>query len=128
MTYTMRTDLAARENERVAELDTGDLIAVSCAVERSATGVLLQARARAINAEGEPVVDAIGNPVETTYIHTVTVDRMDADLPRDCMLAVLGEPVTRSPQWSERQLAKASIRVSLAVAPMVGQVDAGAVL
>lgn len=128
MTYTLRTDLTARDGEHVAELDTGDLIAVSCTVERSATGVLLQARARAITADGEPVMDALGNPVETIYQHTVAVERMDADLPRDCMLAVLGEPVVRSPPWSERALAKVSIRVSLAVAPLVGQVDAGAVL
>ena len=122
----MRTDLTARDGEHVAELDTGDLIAVSCTVERSATGVLLQARARAITVDGEPVVDAIGNPIETTYMQNVAADRMDADFPRDCMLAVLGEPVSR--QWSERAMAKASIRVSLAMAPLVGQVDAGAVL
>lgn len=126
MTYTLRPDITARDGERVVELDTGDLIAVSCAVERSATGVLLHARARAIDADCSPVLDALGNPVETTYMHNVAVERMDPDLPRDCMLAVLGEPVSR--QWSERAMAKASIRVSLAVAPLVGQVDAGSVL
>ena len=44
----------------------------------------------------------------------------------DCLLAVLGEPVTRP--WADVLLSSVSIRVSLSAAPISGPVDAGAVL
>lgn len=128
MTYTKREDLTARPGETVVELDdSGALVAVSCAIERSDTGVALHALARAINEDGTPVLDALLRPVETEYAHNVPVSLMDADMVRDCMRAVLGEPVER-PTWSARGLAKASIRVSLEAAPLMGQFDAGSVL
>lgn len=128
MTYIKRTDLTALEGETVVELDTGDLVAVKCTVERSDTGVAFMATARAIHEDGEPVLDAVGNPIQTAFPLSVPADRLDANLARDCMLAVLGEPITRDPPWSEVTLSRVSIRVSLAAAPMVGNVDAGAVL
>ncbi len=128
MSYTVRTDLAARPGETVVQLDTGPLVAVSCAADRSADGVAFLAQARAITEEGAPVLDATGAPVVTRFPHSVAAARLDEHIGRDCLLAVLGEPVERQPAWSERMLAGVSIRVSLAAAPLVGQVDAGAVL
>lgn len=128
MTYTKRDDLTARPGETVVELDTGELVSVKCDVERSAAGCYVVATARAIDAEGEPVVDAAGTPIETTMAHNFPIDLLDEHSIRDCLLTVLGEPTTVERQWGERRLTRASIRVALAAAPYVGQVDAGAVL
>lgn len=128
MSYTKRNDITAGEGETVVELDTGALVAVSCTAERSATGVAFLAKARAINEDGTPVLDATGSAVATQLAWSVAADRLDGNEARDCMRAVLGETVERSPAWSERMLASASIRVALTAAPLVGVVDAEAVL
>ncbi|KRG71772.1 hypothetical protein ABB27_02455 [Stenotrophomonas terrae] len=130
MTYIKRTDVPALTGELVVELDTGALVATSCSCERVATGVAFRAKARAIDAVGAPVLDAEGRPVVTQLSHVAPVSVVDAETPevisRDCLLAVLGEPVTRP--WADVLLSSVSIRVSLAAAPISGPVDAGAVL
>ena len=47
---------------------------------------------------------------------------------RECMLAVLGEPVQGLFRWSDILLSGQSIRVSIAAAAVVGPADPGAVL
>ncbi len=130
MTYEKRNDVPCLAGEQVVELDTGSLVATSCSCERVATGVAFRAKARAIDGEGEPVLDAEGRPVVTELSHVAPVAVVDAEtasvISRDCLLAVLGEPVTRP--WADVLLSSVSIRVSLAAAPISGPVDAGAVL
>jgi len=95
-----------------------------------ATGVAFRAKARAIDGAGSPVRDAEGRAVVTEFPHVAPVSVVDAEtsevISRDCLLAVLGEPVTRP--WADVLLSSVSIRVSLAAAPISGPVDAGAVL
>lgn len=130
MSYIKRDDVPASAGETVVELDTGALVAASCTIERVDSGVAFRAKARAIDAAGVPVVDAKGGPVVTELSHVAPVSIVDAEgsatISRDCLLAVLGEPVTRP--WSDVLLSSVSIRVSLAAAPISGPVDAGAVL
>jgi len=130
MSYIKRTDVPAADGEQVVELDTGALVATSCTRERVATGVAFRAKARAIGPDGAEVQDAMGRAVVTELSHVAPVAVVEAEtadaIARDCLLAVLGEPVTRP--WADVLLSSVSIRVSLAAAPISGPVNAGAVL
>lgn len=131
MSYTKRNDVTVPEGELAVELDTGALVAVRCDRKRVDAGVCYEAQARVVQADGAPVLDAQGRPVQTRFKHSVPASIMeahgDANITRECLLAVLGEPVTLFP-WPETVLASVSIRVSLSAAPVAGAADAGAVL
>lgn len=130
MTYQKREDVPAGAGEQVVELDNGALVATSCTRARVATGVAFRAKARAIDEMGNQVLDAEGRVVATEFSHVAPVSVVEAegpdDIARDCLLAVLGEPVEKP--WADVLLCSVSIRVSLAAAPISGPVDAGAVL
>lgn len=130
MTYTKRSDIPAQPGEQVVELDTGALVATSCTIARIDTGMSFRAVARAVDAEGQPILDTQGRAVRTELTHTAPASIVDTEgadnIARDCLLAVLGEPVTRP--WADVLLASVSIRVSLSAALIAGTVDAGAVL
>ena len=132
MTYQKRTDIPAGDGETVVELDTGALVAASCTRKRVASGVVYHARARAIDAEGLPILLPDGRAVATELKHSVTAARMeelgDDAIARECLLAVLGEPVTCLFAWPDVVLSEVSVRISLQAAPFAGPVDAGAVL
>lgn len=130
MSYIKRDDVPCQAEEQVVQLDTGELVATSCRCERVAMGLSFHALARAIDETGEAVPDAVGRPVRTEFKHVVPVSLVEQEsanaIARDCLLAVLGEPVTRP--WADVLLAGVSIRVSLAAAPMTGPVDVSGVL
>ena len=132
MSYQKRTDIPAGPDETVVELDTGALVAASCTRKRVASGVAYHASARAIDADGQPVTLPDGRPVATELKHSVTAARMeelgDDAIARECLLAVLGEPVTGLFAWPDVVLSSVSLRISLQAAPVAGPVDAGAVL
>lgn len=132
MSYTKRTDIPAGDGETVVELDTGALVAASCTRKRVASGVAYHAMARAIDADGQPVTLPDGRPVATELKHSVSAARMeelgDDAIARECLLAVLGEPVTGLFAWPDVVLSEVSVRISLQAAGVAGAVDAGAVL
>jgi hypothetical protein len=132
MSYTKRSDIPCGVEETVVQLDTGDLVAVSCNSKRVDAGVSYRPRARAIDAQGDPLNWPDGRPIETGFTHNTTVERVEAlgqeAVNRECMLAVLGEPVQGLFRWSDILLSGQSIRVSIAAAAVVGPADPGAVL
>lgn len=132
MSYQKRTDIPAGPGETVVELDTGALVAASCSRKRVAAGVAYHAMARAIDADGQPITLPDGRPVATELKHSVSASRMeelgDDAIARECLLAVLGEPVTGLFAWPDVVLSSVSLRISLQAATVAGPVDAGAVL
>ena len=130
MAYDKVDGVPSDSIEQVVRLDTGELVAVSCNLDRVASGVSFHAKARAIKQDGSPVIDSKGDPVETQFIHSAPIAIVESQgstaIAKDCMMAVLGE-ATVTP-WADVLLSSASIRVSLAAAPISGPVDAGAAL
>lgn len=131
MAYTKRDDIPVLAGETAFELDTGDLVAVSCSRKRVDQGMSYSAIARAINVDGTARLYPDGRPLQTEMKHAVSAERMealtDAAITRDCLLAVLGEP-PEIMSWPEVFLTSWNIRVSIAAAPFCGAADAGAVL
>lgn len=116
MTYTKREDITAGPGETVVELDTGELVAVSCNREAAGARVRFHARARVLQ-----------TALATEFRHGALTAGLDVDsVSLQCLRAVLGEPVTLP--LAERVLAEVSIRSRIAADAMAGQVDAGAVL
>lgn len=140
MSYAKRNDIPVSPDETVVQLDSGELIAVGCDRKRVDSGVVYHACARAIDAAGSVLADPRGRPLATELKHTVPIEIVDAmgdsAIARECMLAVLGEPLTAAGDgtglnlipWSPMVLASASIRISLAAATVSGPADAGALL
>lgn len=132
MSYTKRADLTADDGETVVQLDTGALAAVSCTRKRVDAGVAYHAVARAITEDGQPVTLPDGRAVRTELKHSVTAARMeelgDDAIARECLLAVLGEPVTGLFPWPDVVLSSVSLRISLQAATVTGPADAGALL
>ena len=115
MAYTKREDIPARPGETVVQLDTGELVAVSCTRELRGDRLAFQVRARTI----------VGSAVRE-FAHTAPPDGDPDDTARQCLLAALGEPNTLL--LSPAVEASYSIRVAIAHAQNEGPVDAGAVL
>ena len=80
------------------ELDTGEVVAVSCRTERepNTNGLLLKPVARLLTIDGGTDVDFDGNSLTVTFCHhasgadVATIGELA--LRREAMLAVLGEP------------------------------------
>lgn len=131
MAYTKRDDIIRGEGWTVVQLDTGALVAVRCDRKRVDVGVNYHATAEAIDAVGTVLVDANNRPLRTELKHSVRVERVDelgdGIVTRECLWAVLGEPVSLF-AWPESWMTAVSIRVSLSAAQVAGAADAGAVL
>lgn len=132
MSYTKREDVPASVGETVVELDTGDLVAVSCSSKRVDSGMVYFPQARALDADGLARVDADGRPIQTGFKHSVPIERVEAlthdAITRECLLLVLGEPLQGLFLWTDNMITGQSIRISIAASPLVGVADAGAVL
>lgn len=132
MSYTKREDVPVAEGETAVELDTGDIIAVSCIRKRVDQGVCYNAKARAIEADGTARTYQDGRLLETEMKHGVSVERVDVltddAITRECLLAVLGEPTQGLFGWADMNLLAWSIRVSISAAAVSGSADAGSVL
>lgn len=115
MAYTKRTDIPAQPGETVVELDTGELVAVSCTRELRGDRLAFHVRARHLD-----------STAMREFVHTAPPDGDADDTARQCLLAALGEPNTLL--LSTAVEASYSIRVAIAHAQNVGPVDAGAVL
>lgn len=132
MSYTKRNDVPVAAGEIAVELDSGDIVAVACIRKRVDAGVCYHATARAIEADGTARLYPNGAPLQTGMKHGVSVERVetltDDAIARECLLAVLGEPLQGLFAWSDVNLSAWSIRVSIAAAAVSGAADAGAVL
>jgi hypothetical protein len=132
MSYEKRTDITADAGETVVELDTGALVAAACNRKLVDAGVVHHATARALLPDGAPMLLPSGQPVVTQLKHSVPVGRIeelgDDTIARECLLAVLGEPLAGLFGWPDVVLTGVSIRISLQAATVAGPVDAGAVL
>lgn len=140
MSYTKRNDIPVLEGELAIELDNGALAAVHCERKRVDAGVCYHAKARAIDAAGVTQLDAAGRELVTQFKHAVPVGKVDefgdAAITRECLLAVLGEPLTKRSdgsgltlfEWPDSVLTGWSIRVSIAAGQVAGTADAGAAL
>lgn len=127
MSYTKRDDIPAQAGEIVIELDDGSLAAVVCTRAASGNTVVFTATARAISSHGDALLTAAGEPIATVLTHHDR-DPAAADLiARDCLLAVLGEPVERVP-WGADFLRDVSIRNAISINAVPATVNAAEVL
>jgi len=127
MSYIIKSDIHAGDRETVVELDDGTLAAVQCAVFRVGTSLSYQAQARALNADGSGRTDSAGQPIATELQITDGNPDRSADMARDCLRAVLGEPLTLIQPTAVVQAA--SIRQAIALATVTtGAVDPAALL
>lgn len=129
------SDLAA--GETAVTLDDDTIVAVSAEVSPQPNGApsTIRAIARAIHADGSPVNDPQGQPVTSTFPYTPSAEQANdptqfAAAQKDCLMVVLGEPVTTilTDPIHAPALANASIRNRLAALAIAGPVDAGALL
>lgn len=131
MSYEKVSDITAKPKETVVRLETGDLVAVSCDREHSGGTMRFFANARAINEDGETIANAIGGQLKASLSYAVDMQVVESEgaeiIARDCLLAVIGEPVDRQ-GWSAQWLSSASIRSHLVAAQSVGSVNAGDLL
>lgn len=139
MSYTKTSPQPTGLNpgETAVTLDTGETIAVSITtvpIENNAPSYQ-DAVAREINADGTAKLDASGKPIVTEFRSTPTPDQannptMFSALQKDCLMAVLGEPVTGplSDPVHANAVANCSIRNRIAALAMAGPGDAGALL
>lgn len=80
------------------ELDTGEMVAVSCRTERepNTNGLLLKPVARVLTTDGGTAVDFEGNSLTVTFCHHASGIEVAAigepTLKREAMLLALGEP------------------------------------
>lgn len=124
-------------DETAVTLDDGSVIAVSADVAPQTNGApsVIKSTARAIHADGSPVVDAQAQPVTSVFTYTPTVVQANdatqlAAVQKDCLMVVLGEPTTTimTDPIHAAALANASIRNRLAALAAAGSIDAGALL
>lgn len=131
MAYTKETGIPAADGETIVRLaDTGDLVAVQCAIARDdkTNRVTFMPAARWINALGVTQADSGGRNVATVNTVSLTPDdvtRLGRDaVMRECQLLVLGEALTPDPTtpdvtiipWSADVVAQCSIRNAIAAA------------
>ncbi|WP_372382118.1 hypothetical protein ACCQ12_15145 [Xanthomonas sp. NCPPB 1068] len=127
MSYSKRDDVPVRLLEAAIELDAGILVAVMCTRAAAGAVIIFSASARAIHPDGSAQLSALGIPIETSLTHQGR-DAATADaVARDCLLAVLGEPVSVV-QWGEDLLRDVSIRNAISINNVTSTVDAAQVL
>lgn len=132
MAYTKQPNIPARDGETVVKLDDDSYVAVSCHASADSVThrVIFAPSARLISAAGEPVLNAANRPIETgtsILVDAIEVERLTATaLVRECLLLVLGEPLTADPDhggltiipWSSDFITQCSIRSAIAAASL----------
>lgn len=123
--------------ETAVTLDSGELVAVSVSLTPQPNNApsYIAALARQINADGTPLLDSAGQPIVTEFRDTPTPGEANdpttlAAVQKDCLMAVLGEPLTGplSDPVHASAIANCSIRNRIAALAVAGPVDAGALL
>lgn len=131
MAYEKQTDITCADAEIVVKLlDSDDLVAVQCTTSRNPDSnmSLFIPAARWIDEQGATQVDGGGRnvaTVKTLSMSPADVNRLGADaVVKECLLLVLGEPLTADPsvegatllRWSDDVVAQCSIRNAIAAA------------
>lgn len=123
--------------EIAVALDSGETVAVSVTLTPQANNApsFLHAVARQIGTDGSAVLDASGNAVMTEFTYSLTASEANDPtafqaVQRDCLMAVLGEPVTGalSDPIHATAIANVSIRNRIAALAIAGPADVGALL
>lgn len=122
MSY-IKTDLVPVGEGEVAVMLDQAPFAISCERKRVDSGIAYHARARALERDGSPLLDANAKPIETELKHTVphplVLELGDENIARECMLAVMGEPVSLIP-WGQPLLDSVSIKTYVATRNVAG--------
>jgi hypothetical protein len=128
MSYKIQINIPnLKEGETAVLLSTGELVAVSCFVKRQihTNNVVYCSVARAIDKHGSTMRDAHGYDIKTEMRHAACDAEVqthgDAAMRRECMMLVLGEPLTvlnGEPMvaWSDGIITQSSIRRAAAAA------------
>jgi hypothetical protein len=130
MSYTKRNDIPCADGELVLQLDTGDLVAAQCPSSRDSMSnqVVFLPSARWIDDAGKARVDTQGRAVAVSYPQTMMPDEVTrigaTAVVKECLLLVLGEPLTVNPEhpeitlipWSADTVAQCSVRNAIAAA------------
>lgn len=119
MTHIERDDITAATDERVVELDTGELVAVRCTLQVVGAVVHYHATARVIDETGAPVNDAAGRSIARELRHQARGAASVDAITEACIAAVLGDPQDVVP-WGDDLLIDVSIREAIALAPLAG--------
>jgi hypothetical protein len=123
--------------ETAVTLDTGETIAVAISLTPQPNNApsFVAATARQINPDGTAMLDTAGQPIGTEFRYTPTPDEANdptslAAAQKDCLMAVLGEPLTGplNDPIHANAIANCSIRNRIAALAIAGPVDAGALL
>lgn len=138
MSYTKITAPAGlNPDESAVTLDTGETIAVSVTLVPQPNNApsFVDANARQINTDGTAKLDAAGEAITTEFRYTPPPSEANdptalAAVQKDCLMAVLGEPLTGllSDPIHAGAIANCSIRNRIAALAVAGPVDAGALL
>lgn len=138
MSYVVMTTqpIALNAGETAVTLDDGTIVAVSAHSTPQSNNApsFISAVARALRADGTSRLDASGSPITMEFRTTPSAMQANdaaelAAVTKDCMMAVLGEPVTiLTDPIHANALANASIRNRLAALAAAGPVDAAALL
>lgn len=132
MSYTKQTTITCGDGETVVRLDDGNYVAVKCPAncDPITNKVTFSPRARFISASGDPIASSGGQPIQSSKeipIDALEVDRLGASaVVRECLLLVLGEPLTPDPAhpsqtlipWSADLINQCSIRSAIAAATL----------
>lgn len=122
--------------ETAVTLDDGTIVAVSATSTPQSNNApsFVRAIARAIDAAGAPRNAPDGSPITMEFRTTPSAEQANdptqlAAVTKDCMMAVLGEPVTiLTDPIHANALANASIRNRLSALDAAGSIDARALL
>lgn len=124
-------------NETAVTLDSGQIIAVqaTCSVTANSGNPVINATARQIDASGNQVDDANGQPIQAAFSHAavqseITLCGSISALQKCVLMAVLGEPT--APLWTDpsagQMLSDASIRTNIASAAHAGPVNVASLI
>lgn len=115
MSYEKIDTVLVMTNESCVLLDSGDYVAFSLNRYIDKSNIVFRGAARAIYADGMPMLTKLGFPVKTEIIHSDPRTSLADDIAKDCILALLGEPTTLV-EWSAQYLVDVNIRHAISLA------------
>lgn len=121
MSYERIENVPVMTNEIAVILDTGDIVAIS--INRSVYGsrMVFSGMARCVNEDGSERYNRSGIPIRSELKHTDPRAPLADEILKDCLLALLGEPI-QIMEWGNQWLLDVSIRQAISVS-MIGHVD-----